>query len=305
MKSAQESTIAPVNQPLIVQFALLLFLVIVLSGLGSGLVQVIGKMSGLDYVALAADLNASSPIEEKNFIRLGLSIGQLLSFTIPSLFFMWLIHQKDWLRSLQINTLPNWFPSLLGGVFILCLFPLAQWTYWLNQQIPMPNWVVDQEQLINQTIISLLKIEQPYELVLNLIIIGVLPAIGEELLFRGILQEKLARFWQQPHLAVWVSAFIFSAIHFQFQGFLPRLLLGAALGYLLVWTRNLWIPIIAHFVFNASQVLFQYVYYNDQADYLDLEKADSFPIWMLLGTLGLLFLIRQILRKNENENWEA
>jgi len=305
MKSTDGSAVIPSNQPLLVQFALLLFLVIAFSGLGSGLVQLIGKTTGMDYVALAANLKADAPIEEKNFIRLGLSIGHLMSFAIPSLLFMWLIHQKNWLRTLQINSRLNWLTAILGGLFMLLFFPLAQWTYWLNQQIPMPDWAVQQETLINQTIISLLQIEQPYELVLNLFVIGVLPAIGEELLFRGILQNKLARLWQQPQLAVWVSAFIFSAIHFQFQGFVPRMLLGAALGYLLVWTRNLSVPIIAHFVFNASQVVYQYLYYKEETDALDLAKTDTFPIWMLIGSLGLLFLISQILREQRSESRES
>lgn len=297
MKPTNDYSIAPNNQPIIVQLALLLFLIIVCAGVGSGLVQLLGTTMNMDYAVLAANLKTSSPIAEKNFIRLGLSIGHSMSFIVPSLFFMWLLHQKDWQKLLQITKLPTITNSLVAAFFILSFFPIAQWTYWLNQQIPLPSWALKQENLINETMISLLKIEQPYELLFNILVIGVLPAIGEELLFRGILQRKLATFWQQEHLAVWVSAFIFSAIHFQFQGFLPRLLLGAALGYLLVWTRNLWVPIIAHFVFNTSQVIFQYVYYNDKTEHLDLGKTDNFPIWTVLISLGFLALLRYVLKK--------
>ena len=164
MKPSKESTLAPNNPPVVIQFALLLFLVIILASLGGGLVQLLGKMMGMDYATLAANVKVDAPLEEKNFIRLGLSIGHLWSFTIPSLLFMWLLHQKEWLQRLAINTFPTFLASFLGSIFILSLFPLAQWAYWLNQQLPMPNWAIQQEQLINQTIISLLKIEQPYEL---------------------------------------------------------------------------------------------------------------------------------------------
>jgi len=300
MKPTDNYTIVPNNQPLIVQLALLLFLIIVFSGLGSGLVQLLGKIMGMDYASLATDLQTSAPVAEKNFIRLGLSIGHAMSFIVPSLFFVWLLHQKDWIKLLQLTKAPSLINSLLAAIFMLSFFPLTQWTYWLNQQIPLPAWAIQQESLINQTILSLLKIEQPYELLFNIFVIGVLPAIGEELLFRGILQRKLAAFWKQEHLAVWVSAFIFSAIHFQFQGFLPRMLLGAALGYLLVWTRNLWIPIIAHFVFNASQVIFQSIYYKDTTDSLDLGKTDNFPIWTLIVSIGILLFIRQVLKKERD-----
>jgi len=120
-----------------------------------------------------------------------------------------------------------------------------------------------------------LKVDYSYELLLNLVVIALLPALGEELIFRGIIQQKLAASWQQPQLAIWATAIIFSSIHLQFQGFFPRVLLGAALGYLFMWTRNLWIPIFAHFVFNASQILVQYFFYQQEETTWSLEDMEQ------------------------------
>jgi membrane protease YdiL (CAAX protease family) len=107
---------------------------------------------------------------------------------------------------------------------------------------------------------NLLLVDQPYELWFNLFIIAVVPAIGEEFIFRGILQKKLVEQMKNPHVAIWLAALIFSAIHMQFQGFLPRMLLGAILGYLYHWTGNLWVPIFAHLVNNGVQIVGQYFF---------------------------------------------
>ncbi len=89
--------------------------------------------------------------------------------------------------------------------------------------------------------------------------IALLPALGEELLFRGVAQRLLANWSGNAHVAVWVAAILFSAIHMQFLGFVPRLCMGAALGYLFLWSGNRWYPIIAHFANNAMAVVIVYM----------------------------------------------
>ena len=95
-------------------------------------------------------------------------------------------------------------------------------------------------------------------LVLNLLVMALMTAFAEECFFRGTLQTMLkTETDKMPHLAIWVTAFIFSAIHLQFYGFFPRLLMGAWLGYLLCWTGSLWVPVVAH-AFNNAMVVFSY-----------------------------------------------
>ena len=109
---------------------------------------------------------------------------------------------------------------------------------------------------------------------LNLFMIAVIPAIGEEFLFRGVLQKQFRQWFGNIHIAVFVAAFLFSAMHMQFFGFIPRLVLGIILGYLYYFSKNLWIPIIAHFFNNAIAVIVYYLNYNKVIN-TDFDKLGS------------------------------
>ena len=130
------------------------------------------------------------------------------------------------------------------------------------------------------------------ELLLALIIIAVLPAIGEEIVFRGLIQNELYRGTNNIHMSIWFAAVLFSAIHFQFFGFVPRLLLGALFGYLYYWSGNLILAILAHFVNNAVSVLALYFYQQGKFTF-DLESEEAAPanvvIMSALLTAGLLY----------------
>jgi hypothetical protein len=95
-------------------------------------------------------------------------------------------------------------------------------------------------------------------LFLNLFIVAALPAISEELFFRGVLQRIFYGFFKSPHISIWTAAVLFSALHLQFYGFIPRLILGLSFGYLYYWGRTLWLPVIAHFVNNGIAVTAEY-----------------------------------------------
>lgn len=120
------------------------------------------------------------------------------------------------------------------------------------------------------------QFSSPVDFLLGLFVIAVLPAIGEELVFRGMLQPELNRLSGNQHIAIWVSAIIFSAFHMQFFGFVPRMLLGALFGYLYVWSGNLLIPMLAHFVNNGFSVLMMYLYQIGIIT-TDLESPEAAP----------------------------
>ena len=108
------------------------------------------------------------------------------------------------------------------------------------------------------------------------------------------MQQNIEKGTKNSHIAIWLTALIFSFIHFQFQGFFPRLFLGAGLGYLFVWTRNLWIPIIAHLAYNGGQILLQYGHQRGVLG-IDLNAVETVPIWLvgvsLVGTIGLGYFL--------------
>ena len=151
---------------------------------------------------------------------------------------------------------------------------------------------------------AFLKMENTSDLLFNLFLIAFIPAIGEEMVFRGVLQKKLHFILQSPHLAIFVSSFIFSAIHMQFFGFLPRFILGIILGYLFYYSKNLWMPIIAHFINNALAVLIMYSAFANKlnTDISEIEKTDinflqasiSFVVVMLF-----IYLFKKINSREE------
>jgi len=131
------------------------------------------------------------------------------------------------------------------------------------------------------------------EFVLAFVVIAILPAIGEELVFRGLLQTQLFRASKNIHVAIWVSAILFSAFHIQFFGFVPRMLLGAFFGYLYYWSGSLLMPAFAHFVNNGISVLMLYLNQQGVVD-MDVESTDTVAPWpaiaiFVLITGGLLF----------------
>lgn len=150
---------------------------------------------------------------------------------------------------------------------------------------------------------AFLIMTSPSELLFNLFMIALIPAIGEELLFRGIVQNIFSRWLKNNHAAIWLSALLFSAMHMQFYGFIPRLMLGVMLGYLLVWSGNIWWPIIAHFVNNAAAVIFSYLFQNNFSNF-DPDKigvgADQMVSVML--SLGFTAIILFLLHKEGLKN---
>jgi len=134
------------------------------------------------------------------------------------------------------------------------------------------------------------------DFLLGFVLIAVLPAIGEELAFRGMLQPALNRLTGNAHAAIWITAAIFSAFHFQFLGFMPRMLLGAMFGYMMHWSGNLWIPVIAHFVNNGASVILIYLHQLGLSGF-DAESTDAAPWTLVLPGLGLFILLMVVLRK--------
>lgn len=160
---------------------------------------------------------------------------------------------------------------------------------------PLEEWARSTEDALADMTRYLTQFDHAGQLILAIVVIAVLPAIGEELVFRGIIQHELIRATSNKHLGIWIAAILFSAIHLQFYGFIPRMLLGALFGYMFLWSGNIWMPIIAHFVNNAFSVMAIYLYQKDQIG-IDLETVSLpiFPVLISAGvTAALLFAFKK------------
>ncbi|RYY65195.1 MAG: CPBP family intramembrane metalloprotease [Chitinophagaceae bacterium] len=188
---------------------------------------------------------------------------------------------------------------LIIGVILLMVvsMPFMEWVVALNQKMTFPEsfakleqWMRRMEDEAMRQTYAFLKISNGWDLPVNLFIIAIVPAIGEELMFRGALQRTFSRLFSNHHFVIWITAFLFSAIHMQFFGFFPRMFLGAAFGYLYVWTGSLWYPIIAHFLNNAYAVIVAW-YLQKQNIPLDSVDKTMEMHWSGYIVSGLLTLI--------------
>jgi len=267
-----------------------ILLVIVLGGflVANIITAVIGLVNGWDLTQGLPALTDESTAADRNQFRFLLMLSHLFLFVTPALLTAYLLYKSKWIKELFLDQTPKSLNVVLGVILLLCAMPLVQYTYWLNQQLPLPEWMIGLESDTNEMLQQLLIADSNFELFFNLLIVAIIPGIGEELVFRGLVQRSFARLTSNPHLGIWIAAFIFSFIHFQFQGFIPRVLLGAILGYLFYWTGNLWVPIIAHFFNNASQLIAQHLFNKEVSDF-DLESLETVPITAAIISLALVF----------------
>ncbi len=134
----------------------------------------------------------------------------------------------------------------------------------------------------------------------NLLVMALIPALGEELIFRASVQQMLVQWFKKPHVAVIITAVFFSAVHVQFYGFLPRLLLGLLLGYVYFFTGNLWYAILLHFINNAFTVCIYFMAGKGvfNVETLEGQMSGSMAMVCLSALLFALTFILFVKQKN-------
>lgn len=165
-------------------------------------------------------------------------------------------------------------------------------TTW-NKGVVLPEWMSQIEEAMRtmedaalETTELLLSCKSVSSLILNLVVIAGFAAISEELFFRGAMQQFIHDKFKNGHTSVWIAAIIFSIVHFQFYGFLPRLFLGAILGYLFLYTKNLWIPILFHFINNALIIVVNF-FWGETNWYNNMEDMPITPVYIILALVSL------------------
>lgn len=214
--------------------------------------------------------------------------------------------------SLHRGKIFNWTIALLSVLCLSAFSPLMSVISEWNQGMSLPSalhgveaWIKKQEDSMAALTESLVMTQNVGILLLNIVVIAILPAIGEEVFFRATLQTILQKWIRNPHIAIWLCAIIFSAIHFQFYGFFPRLLLGAFFGYLYHWTKSLLYPIIAHFINNATVVIVAYDYSLKQKSYEQLMSTDSYSLWIYLVAAVASVTFATLIYKLSTNNSES
>jgi membrane protease YdiL (CAAX protease family) len=236
-------------------------------------------ISGTDLSVLDKS-SAALSISDIAFMKYLLIVQDISLLVIPSIIILKLMKPESETK-LPGFMIPQPKEVILVVILAFCLFPITSFTGQINSAMHLPDWLsgveqwmIRQEDKSDNLIESLIEAKTFPVMILNLFLIAVLPAVGEELIFRGVFQKIFYNLFRSGHLAIWFSAFLFSTLHFQFFGFIPRLILGLVFGYLFFWSGNLWVPVISHFVNNAFPVLVSYI-----QDHGHLNTQTDFPLW--------------------------
>lgn len=218
--------------------------------------------------------------------------------------YLWSSRPAQWL---QLHKGIRWQDTLLVIVLMLCAAPGINLLAYLNEQLALPSFLKPLEEMMKQQEEAAAQLTERFiradsigVLFYNIFLIALLPAFSEELCFRGTLQTLFAENGRNKHIAIWVSAILFSAIHFQFYGFVPRMLLGALFGYMLAWSGSLWLPVLAHFTNNLTAVVSYNIFYMrglnvDEIDTLGTGDSLWIGIVSLVLTGGIIYLLRRSL----------
>ena len=259
-----KSILAP-QSPMVKLFFLL---VLSISGLSISLFIAslfIKLLWGFNYISnpnVLGDLSNPFVVDANRFLLLFQHIG---FFILPSIVFLYVSERNPKAfvllsRKFQLSKL------LLVVAILIAIMPFVNLLISWNEAMHLPEFMAaiestmrDMENSAMKLTDALVNMETPMDLFYMILLVAVLPAIGEELMFRGIIQRLFAQQFHSYHIGIWASAFFFSAMHFQFFGFFPRLLLGAVLGYLLVYSGNIIYPMIGHFINNFSSLLIAYM----------------------------------------------
>jgi len=256
-------------------------------------------VSLLDNPTLLDQIDQPNVLSALKLIQILQHIG---IFIVPTLVFAYLIDRKP-LQYLRINKSAHTI-SYIGAVIIIILaLPLINWMITINEAMVLPEfltgletWMKGMEESATGITKKFLIMDSPLDLTINLFMIALIPAIGEEMLFRGVLQRIFANWTKNIHLGVWITAILFSAMHMQFYGFLPRMMLGVLFGYLFVWSGSLLLPMLCHLINNGSAVIFAYVAgvdeFMDQDESLGTAEGETLlTLTSALAIAGLLYMI--------------
>jgi membrane protease YdiL (CAAX protease family) len=248
--------------------------------------------------------NAKTDANSRNALLVFQAIaGSIGTFLVPALLFPKAIG-KFAPTYIKITQPFKAYYLLFAPLLIIISMPMISWINELNQAIKFPASMADFELSIRNMEDQAKKLTEilvitnsPAQFFMNLIVVAMLPAIAEEFFFRGVVQNFARQCFYNPHVAIWFTAIVFSGIHGQFYGFIPRVVLGALLGYLYLYSGNIWVVVLAHFM-NNGLALLGFVLSDIYKDVAFFSEDYHFPLYMsivsIVATVGLILWMSKL-----------
>ncbi len=254
------------------------------------------------FANICSSIILSFAPNSRNYLLLSKSIYLIIAFFFSSILYI-IIFNKVSKYKIYFSTTRNIFPFLY--VFLITIFlgiltiPIIK----LNQSLAFPsfltsleNWVKNLDSSIEVVSNKLLFVTSLKDLSLLIVFLGIVPAVAEEIIFRGVLFNILGDLFKSKHYGIISSALIFSILHFQIYSFLPRFLIGILFGYLSFWSGSLIYSIFSHFINNSLFFVIIYLY-NTKLIRYDILKYNIPPYWVLIfSCLCFMTLIYQTKR---------
>jgi hypothetical protein len=227
-------------------------------------------------------------------IKWSQALSSVLFFFLPAYLFALFTFQGKRLYFLGMKKAEHPSMYVIAVFGILFLLPFVFFLGELNSLVPLPSWMKNLEVNTGNQLEAILKVKNNSDIIVNLFIIAFLPALCEEVFFRGAMQRVLIHITARPWMGILLTALLFSAFHLQFAGFFPRFFLGMVLGFLYWYSGSIWTSFAAHFANNGIQVLVVSFY----PEYI---KANpSVPLLHMLGFLGTGTLLLHLVYKQSN-----
>ena len=268
----------------------------------------------VDIYSLLSDdyQNATTDIiHALKFMQVFSTVG---TFLMPAILFPLYLSKKP-IAYLKLDTnISLLLVSQIAFLFVL-LFPFLEWLIDLNDRIVFPDFLANLEQIFraqeNKNLVltnTFLQMNNLHDLITNILVIAFLPALLEEIFFRGLFQGLLQRLMKNGHVAIFIAAIFFSFVHLSFYGFFPRLVLGIVLGYLFYWTGSLWASVFAHFLNNVSAVILVFMSQKGIINFqMDKPMVSSNLVTIISFALAAVFFLYLASyyskRKDKKKDW--
>lgn len=256
----------------------------------------------VDLLNALSDINNPDNLNLLKYLQIAQSAGL---FLIPPFILGYLFSGSSF-NYLKVHKSPTFSLSLIGILIILTCLPIINFLTEINLSLSLPEWLSSlegwmqrSEEAAKKLTEAFLAVDTTKGLLLNLLMIAVIPALGEEFLFRGVIQRIFIEWTKNIHWGILISALLFSAMHFQFYGFLPRTMLGMLFGYLFVYSGSIWYPVIAHFFNNAMAVLVYFFAGKETVEKtIDQFGTQGVTVYFVLLAIIFLYLLIRFFRSN-------
>lgn len=236
------------------------------------------------------------------------AVGSFFMIAVPAIVFAFIVERKRAIPEMG-------FTNALSGKQMLFIVLIGVAAIWVsdglgifNEWIPLPKnsetYFKKLEKTYDDEAVAILTMKSASDYIISLIVIALLPALFEEMLFRGCLQKIMISWTRNAFIGILIASILFSAFHASYYGFLPRLFLGIVLGYIYYYSKNIWLNITMHFLNNAFQVTAIYSLARNGQSAQDALSNEKIPVlnillFVAMGTVALYFLFGLFKKESE------